>query len=41
MPFKFRSTLNKVEIELGPDELTPKKHGELDRLKFEHALRMQ
>ena len=29
MPFKFSGTLNKVEIDLGADGLTPEKHGEL------------
>jgi arylsulfatase len=41
MPFKFSGALNKVEIELGPDGLTPEKHGELERLKFELAMRVQ
>jgi arylsulfatase A-like enzyme len=41
MPFKFTGTLNKVEIDLGADGLTPEKHGELDRLQREYALRVQ
>jgi arylsulfatase len=41
MPFKFDGTLNKVEIELGPDQLTPQKRGELERLKWEYAMRVQ
>jgi hypothetical protein len=31
MPFKFTGTLEKVEIELGPDQLTPQQRGELAR----------
>jgi arylsulfatase A-like enzyme len=41
MPFKFTGTLNKVEIDLGADGLTPEKHGELERLQREYALRVQ
>ena len=41
MPFKFTGTLRKVEIELGADELTPEKQGELERLRRDFALRMQ
>jgi len=41
MPFKFTGTLNKVEIDLGANELTPQKRGELDQRKKEFALRMQ
>jgi len=41
MPFKFTGALNKVEIDLGADQLTPQKRGELDRLKRDFALRMQ
>jgi hypothetical protein len=40
MPFKFTGTLNKVEIDLGANQLTPEKRGELDRLKRDFALRM-
>jgi arylsulfatase A-like enzyme len=41
MPFKFSGTLNKVEIDLGANQLTPEKRGQLDRLKKDFALRMQ
>ena len=41
MPFKFTGTLGKVEIELGADDLTPEKQGELERLGRDFALRMQ
>jgi arylsulfatase A-like enzyme len=41
MPFKFSGTLNKVEIDLGADQLTPEKRGELERLKRDFAFRMQ
>jgi arylsulfatase len=41
MPFKFSGTLAKVEIELGADELTPEKQGELEQLERAFALRMQ
>jgi hypothetical protein len=41
MPFKFTGVLNKVEIDLGADQLAPEKRGELDRLKKDFALRMQ
>jgi arylsulfatase len=41
MPFKFTGTLAKVEIELGADELTPEKQGELEQLERAFALRMQ
>jgi arylsulfatase A-like enzyme len=41
MPLKFTGTLRKVEIELGADELTPEKQGEVERLGRDFALRMQ
>jgi hypothetical protein len=41
MPFRFAGTLNKVEIDLGTDGLTPEKHGELERLQREYAMRVQ
>jgi arylsulfatase len=41
MPFKFTGILRKVEIELGADQLTPEKQGELERLGRDFALRMQ
>ena len=41
MPFKFSGTLNKVVIDLGADGLTPEKHGELKRLQWEYAMRVQ
>jgi hypothetical protein len=41
MPFRFNGALNKVEIDLGTDGLSPEKHGELERLQREYALRVQ
>jgi arylsulfatase A-like enzyme len=41
MPFKFTGKLNKLDIDLGADQLTPEKRGELDRLKRDFALRKQ
>jgi hypothetical protein len=41
MPFKFIGTLEKVEIKLGPNELTPQQRGELEQLKREFALAVQ
>jgi len=41
MPFKFSGTLNKVEVKLGDDQLSPQKRGELEQLKKDFALRMQ
>jgi hypothetical protein len=41
MPFKFTGVLNKVEIDLGANQLAPEKRGELDRLKRDFALRVQ
>ena len=41
MPFKFTGALNKVEIHLGPDRLSPQKKGELDRGIRDLALRVQ
>jgi hypothetical protein len=41
MPFKFTGVLNKVEIDLGANRLTPEKRGELDQLKRDFALRVQ
>jgi hypothetical protein len=41
MPFKFTGALNKVEIDLGNDGLSPEKHGELERLQREYAMRVQ
>ena len=35
MPFKFTGTLEKVQIKLGPNELTPQQRGELEQLKRE------
>jgi hypothetical protein len=39
MPFKFTGKLEKVEIKLGPDQLTPKQRGELEQLKRDFATR--
>jgi arylsulfatase A-like enzyme len=41
MPFKFSGTLNKIVIHLGPDQLTPKQHGELERLKRDFEMAVQ
>jgi arylsulfatase len=41
MPFKFTGALNKVEIDLGPDQLSPEKKGELEQLKRDFAYHVQ
>ena len=41
MPFKFTGKLDKIEIKLGADELTPQKRGELEQLKSNFALAIQ
>jgi arylsulfatase len=41
MPFKFTGTLNKVEIKLGANRLSPDKRGELKQLQKDFALRVQ
>jgi hypothetical protein len=41
MPFEFSGKLNKVEIDLGADLLTPAKRGELEQLKSEFAYHVQ
>ena len=41
MPFKFTGTLEKVQIKLGPNELTPQQLGELEQLKRDFALAVQ
>jgi arylsulfatase A-like enzyme len=41
MPFKFSGTLNKLDVDLGPDQLTPQKRGELERLQWDFAFRNQ
>ena len=41
MPFKFTDTLEKVQIKLGPNELTPQQRGELEQLKSDFALAVQ
>jgi arylsulfatase A-like enzyme len=41
MPFKFTGTLNKVEIKLGANQLSPDKRGELKQLQKDFALRVQ
>jgi hypothetical protein len=41
MPFKFTGTLEKVEIKLGPNELTSQQRGELEQLKRDFALAVQ
>jgi arylsulfatase len=38
MPFKFTGTPEKVQIKLGPNELTPQQRGELEQLKRDFAL---
>jgi hypothetical protein len=34
MPFKFTGKLEKVEIRLGPDQLTAEKHGESEQMNM-------
>jgi arylsulfatase A-like enzyme len=41
MPFKFTGTLNKVEIDLGSNQLTPRQQGELQQRLRDFALKMQ
>jgi hypothetical protein len=41
MPFKFTGTLEKVQIKLSPNELTPQQRGELEQLKRDFALAVQ
>jgi arylsulfatase len=41
MPFQFTGRLEKVEIKLGPDQLTPQQRGELEQLKRDFALTVQ
>jgi hypothetical protein len=41
MPFKFTGKLERVEIKLGPDRLTPQQRGELEQLKRDFALAVQ
>ena len=41
MPFKFTGTLEKVQIKLGPNELTPQQRGELEQVKRDFALAVQ
>ena len=41
MPFKFAGTIEKVEIKLGADKLTPEQRGELEQLKSNFALAVQ
>jgi hypothetical protein len=41
MPFKFTGNIEKVEIKLGSDELTPQQRGELEQLKRDFALAVQ
>ena len=41
MPFKFSGTLSKIEIHLGPDQLTPEQHGELEKLKRDFEMAVQ
>jgi hypothetical protein len=41
MPFKFTGNIEKVEIQLGPDELTPQQRGELEQLKSDFELAVQ
>ena len=38
MPFKFTGTLEKVQIKIDPNELTPQQRGELEQLKRDFAL---
>jgi arylsulfatase len=41
MPFKFTGSLEKVQIKVGPNELTPQQRGELEQMKREFALAVQ
>lgn len=41
MPFKFGGTLNKIEIHIGPDQLTTEQHGELEKLKQDFGMAVQ
>jgi hypothetical protein len=41
MPFRFSGALNKLEIKLGIEQLTPEKRGELEQLKKDFARRVQ
>jgi len=41
MPFKFAGTIEKIEIKLGADKLTPEQRGELEQLKSNFALAVQ
>jgi hypothetical protein len=41
MPFKFAGKLEKVEVKLGPNDLTPRQRGELEQLKRDFALAVQ
>jgi arylsulfatase A-like enzyme len=41
MPFKFTGTVDKIEIKLGPDQLTPQQGGDLEQLKRNFALSAQ
>jgi hypothetical protein len=41
MPFRFSGALNKLEIKLGTEQLTPEKRGELEQLKKDFARRVQ
>jgi hypothetical protein len=41
MPFKFTGSIEKVEIKLGPDQLTPQQRGELEQLKRDFAAALQ
>lgn len=41
MPFKFTGKLQKVQIKLGENKLSPKERGQLERQRREHALAAQ
>jgi hypothetical protein len=41
MPFKFAGKLEKGEVKLGPNDLTPRQRGELEQLKRDFALAVQ
>ena len=41
MPFKFSGTLRKVDIDLGPNQLTPQQRGELEQRKIDFAYHVQ
>jgi arylsulfatase len=41
MPFKFTGKLDKLEVKLGSDKLTPAQRSELERLREDFELAVQ